>query len=136
MQIRRATKRDVRAIRALLESEVGHWRPEWSNATLTRALVAAGDLALVAVARGSILGFACAHDVGFRGYLSDLVVAPGARRRGIGAALLARIERVLARRGRRVVIVDAWPPAATYYRKLGWQPPDAVLLARRLGPAR
>jgi hypothetical protein len=47
--------------------------------------IAAGkDLALVWEEEGEILGYACPHDLGFRAYLSDLIVAKTARNRGIG----------------------------------------------------
>ena len=82
--IRRARQDDLRAIRGLMEAEPGFWQPHWSDATLARAIEAAGDLALVWEKGAGIAGFACAHDLGFRAYLSELIVAPGARGRRIG----------------------------------------------------
>lgn len=81
----------------------------------------------------SVAGFACAHDLGFRAYLSELIVARGARGRGIGKSLVERIQAELARRGHRILIADVWHEAEPFYRSLGWEPPDAVLLRRKLG---
>ena len=52
---------------------------------------------------GEILGYPCGHDLGFRAYLSDLIVAKSARNRGIG-------------RQRRAVMNSRWSPA---YHGLG-----------------
>jgi GNAT superfamily N-acetyltransferase len=116
-----------------MEAEPGFWQRDWSDATLAQGIEAAGDLALVWEADTSIVGFACAHDLGFRAYLSELIVAPGARGRGIGRGLVERIQAELARRGCGVLIADVWRDAESFYRSLGWEPPDVVLLRRKLG---
>jgi len=74
-----------------------------------------------------------AHDLGFRAYLSELIVGQGAQGRGIGRNLVERVQDELARRGRRVLIADVWHDAEPFYRSLGWESPDVVLLRRRLG---
>jgi GNAT superfamily N-acetyltransferase len=54
-----------------------------------RALRAPGAVALVAVEAGEALGFAhTITDGAFQAYLALLLVAPGARRRGVGRALV------------------------------------------------
>ena len=116
-----------------MEAEPGFWRPEWSGATLAKAIDTAGDLALVWEEGTAITGFACAHDLGFRAYLSELIVGQGAQGRGIGRNLVERVQDELARRGRRVLIADVWHDAEPFYRSLGWESPDVVLLRRRLG---
>ena len=131
--IRRASQEDLPAIRRLMEAEPGFWQPDWSDATLARGIEAAGDLALVWEEDAGIAGFACAHDLGFRAYLSELIVAPGARGRHIGKELVEHIQIELARRGRQTLIADVWHAAEPFYRSLGWEPPDVVLLRRKLG---
>lgn len=118
-----------------MEAEPGFWQGDWSDATLAKGIESAADLALVWEDNARILGFACAHDLGFRAYLSELIVAPGARGRGIGKGLLEHIQAQLARRGRRILIADVWHDAEPFYRTLGWEPPDVVLLRRRLDSA-
>jgi GNAT superfamily N-acetyltransferase len=54
--------------------------------------------------------------------VSRLFVAPAARRTGVAAALLERVEDTPARRGRRLVldVVDDSGPAVRLYERLGW----------------
>jgi ribosomal protein S18 acetylase RimI-like enzyme len=131
--IREARHEDLPAIRRLMEAEPGFWQRDWSDATLAKGIETAGDLALVWEDDTAIAGFVCAHDLGFRAYLSELVVAQGARGRGIGRDLVERIQAELARRGCRILIADVWHDAEPFYRSLGWEPPDVVLLRRKLG---
>jgi len=115
-----------------MEAEPGFWQPGWSDTTLARAIENAGDLALVWEDDASLAAFACAHDVGFRAYLSELIVARGARGRGIGKRLVEHIQAELTRRGHRILIADVWHDAEPFYRSLGWEAPDVVLLRRKL----
>jgi GNAT superfamily N-acetyltransferase len=92
-----------------------------------------GDLALVWEDDTTIAGFVCAHDLGSGQYLSELIVAQAARGQGIARSLVERIQAELIRRGRRVLIADVWHDAEPVYRSLGWEPPDVVLLRRKLG---
>ena len=133
--IREARREDLPAIRLLMEAEPGFWQSDWSEETLAKGIDTAGDLALVWEEEASIVGFVCAHDLGFRAYLSELIVARGARGRGIGKGLVERIQAVLARRGRSILIADVWHDAEPFYRSLGWEPPDVVLLRRKLDRA-
>jgi ribosomal protein S18 acetylase RimI-like enzyme len=132
--IRVASHDDLPAIRRLMEAEPGFWQVDWSDATLAKALETAGGLALVWEEAAAIAGFVCVHDLGFRAYLSELIVARDARGRGIGTRLVEHVQRELARRGRRVLIADVWHDAEGFYRSLGWTPPDVVLLRRALDP--
>src|SRR5512138_2701839 len=97
--IRRATREDLSAIRRLMEAEPGFWQGDWSDETLARGIETGGDLALVWQEDTEIAGFICAHDLGFRAYLSELIVARGVRGRRIGQSLVERIQTELARRG-------------------------------------
>jgi len=130
--IRLADTPDVAAIRALMKSVPGFWDVTWRADVLERALASPGTIALVHHDGQVIDGFACAHDVGFRAYLSELVVSPTSRGRGVGTRLLAELERRLADRGCAVVIADVWRDAEHFYRSQGWTPPAVVLLRKRL----
>jgi len=132
--IREAIASDVPRIRALMQAVPGFWQPWWPKDVLEKALVSANGLAFVMEDKPHILGFACAHDLGFRAYLSELVVANQAQHRGIGTLLVKAIEAGLRDRNQRVLIADVWRDAERFYRSLGWEPPDAVLLRQRLDP--
>jgi ribosomal protein S18 acetylase RimI-like enzyme len=132
--IREAASWDVVAIRQLMESVPGFWQLHWTDDTLGHAIRVADGLAFVWCEDATIQGFVCGHDLGFRAYLSELVVAAHVRRRGIARQLLRHLERALTARGRAVLIADVWREAVPLYRSLGWAPPDVVLLGRRLVP--
>ncbi len=130
--IRMATVHDIPAIRRLMQSVPGFWRDSWRPDVLEHGLRSADGLAFVCEEGGQIAGFVCAHDVAFRGYLSELVVADAARGRGVGKQLVGRVEDELIDRGCTVLIADVWKDAVGFYRALGWTPPDVVLLRQRL----
>jgi GNAT superfamily N-acetyltransferase len=115
-----------------MEAEPGFWQNHWSDATIEKAIAAAEGLALIWEEDAQIKGFVCAHDLGFRAYLSELIVASNARGRGVAGALLKHVETQLGRRGIRTLIADVWHGAEPFYLELGWEPPDVVLLRRRL----
>jgi ribosomal protein S18 acetylase RimI-like enzyme len=63
---------------------------------LQRALGSSDTVALVHLKGEHVDGLACAHDVGFRAYLSELIVSPSTQGAGIGGQLLSEIERRVA----------------------------------------
>ena len=65
MQIRVAQSGDVPAIEQLLRSVPGVWQPIWRDDVVEPALRAADGLAYVATEH-DLIGFGCAHDLGFR----------------------------------------------------------------------
>lgn len=130
--IRIATEQDVLQIRPLMQSVPGFWQKSWRHDVLERGIRSADGLAFVWEEGGQIAGFVCAHDVGFRGYLSELVVAEEMRGRSVGKQLLRRVEQELIDRGCAVLIADVWKDAEGFYRALGWRPPDVILLVKRL----
>ena len=130
--IRPASKVDFADIKKLMQSEPGFWQESWQENILDRALESAGGLAFVWEAGGWILGFVCAHDVAFRGYLSALIVIPSVRRQGIGRQLVHRVEKELRSRGCTVLISDVWRGAEAFFRSIGWSEPEARLLRKNL----
>jgi GNAT superfamily N-acetyltransferase len=130
--IRTATEYDLGAIHVLINSVPDLWHEEWRPDALERALLTSDSLAFVWEDEKKILGFSCAHDVGFLGYLSLLVVAESARGKGIGRELIVRTEQELAERGCATLISDVWQDAVGFYKALGWSAPGAVLLRHRL----
>jgi ribosomal-protein-alanine N-acetyltransferase len=132
--IRPATKLDLAGIEKLMKSEAGFWQESWRENILAGALDSAGGLAFVWEAGSRILGFVCAHDAAFRGYLSALIVDPSVRRQGIGRKLVHRVEKELRSRGGTVLISDVWREAECFYRSLGWSEPRVRLLRKNLDP--
>lgn len=132
MSIRPAVEADAQQIRALIESIAGLWHPDWRPDVLERAIRSADGLAYVWMEGDDLVGFACAHDVGFLAYLSLLAVAEAARGHGIGATLIRHIEQALADRGCSILISDVWQDAVGFYQAVGWSAPPVVLLRHGL----
>jgi len=130
--IRLAGTSDIPRIEALMKSVAGFWDEGWRPDVLQRALAPSESIALVHEEDDTIDGFVCGHDVGFRAYLSELVVSPASQRRGVGSQLIAELERRLSDRGCTVLIADVWRDAAPFYRSHGWTPPAVALLRKHL----
>lgn len=130
--IRTATTSDLPFIKSLIRSVPRLSHAEWRADALERALQASDKLAFVWEEENTILGFSCAHDLGFLAYLSLLVVDESARGKGIGRKLIQHTERELSERGCATLISDVWQDAVGFYQALGWSVPGAVLLRQRL----
>jgi len=80
------------------------------------AMTAGGEAILAAERAGRVVGFA-----GLRAAeLTALFVAPRAARRGVGAALIAAVERLARRRGLRRLSVVAAASAVPFYLARGF----------------
>lgn len=130
--IREAKQTDIPAIRAIMKAEPGFWQDTWRADVLERGLKAADGLAFVCVEDQEIVGFICGHDLGFRAYLSELVVAKTYRDQGIGKQLVTHLESQLASCGCAGLISDVWKDARGFYEAMGWSSPDVVLLRKKL----
>src|SRR5262245_12934100 len=97
--IRLAGTADIPQIEALMKSVAGFWDESWRPDVLEHTLGSSETMALVHQQADVIDGFVCGHDVGFRAYLSELVVFPASQGRGVGSQLLSELERRLADRG-------------------------------------
>jgi GNAT superfamily N-acetyltransferase len=130
--IRLAGTGDIPRIEALMKSVAGFWDESWRPDVLHRTLASSETIALVHHDGDTIDGFVCGHYVGFRAYLSELVVSPASQGRGVGSQLVSELERHLADRGCSILIADVWRDAERFYRSRGWTPPAVVLLRKRL----
>jgi ribosomal protein S18 acetylase RimI-like enzyme len=133
--VRQTMPEDIPEIQALMKSIPGFWQSHWSRDTVAHALDTANGLSFVWEEDSQILGFVCAHDLGFRACLSELAVSPPCQHRGIGRALLEKVEHRLSARQRTILIADVWRDAVPFYRALGWESPEAVLLRKKLPPS-
>ena len=136
LTIRSAAARDEKQITELLKNTPGVWQAWWREGTVATALQSADKHALVASREDEIIGFACFHDVGFRAYLSEMVVAESEQGNGIGSKLLKKGEAMLAADKCQLIIGDVYPPAEGFYSKHGWGKPKAVLMSKVIQTAR
>lgn len=106
------------------------------RASIRRKLAVDRELLLVAEAHDrTVIGTVMGGYDGHRGWVYSLAVDPAHRRRGVGAALLRRLEALLAERGCPKVNlqVRATNAAAVgFYEKLGYVVEGHVSLGKRL----
>ena len=133
-----ATAADAAAVVALWHA-CGLTRP-WNDpdADFARALTGAGSTILVArrddVPIGSVM---VGHD-GHRGWLYYLAVRPDLQGQGIGTALFDAAERWLRDRSvpkLQLMVRDGNDAAIRFYRRLGLERQDVVVLGRFLDTA-
>ncbi|MFO0956489.1 MAG: GNAT family N-acetyltransferase [Isosphaeraceae bacterium] len=127
--IRRATIEDTPELAGLL-AELGFPAEPGTIAGRLRSMDEAGELVLVAEIDGRVLGLSTVHitPVLHRptpvGRITALVVAPGARGRGIGRSLVEAAERHLAGAGCGLVEVTSnrsLGAAHAFYGRLGYE---------------
>lgn len=130
--IREAKYTDSQAIKKLMQSEPGFWHDSWYDNVIEKGIKSADGLAFVWEESSQIHGFICVHDLGFRAYISELIVKDSARDRGVGKQLLRHVENELRTRGCTVLISDVWKGAERFYKSLGWTEPDVILLRKKI----
>jgi ribosomal protein S18 acetylase RimI-like enzyme len=126
------TKKDLPAVKLLMQSIPNFWHKAWNDATLKRALSASDKLSFVYEVNKQIVAVIFCYDVGFRAYLGEFAVSEKTQGCGIGKKLLQHVEDILKRRKCELIISDVWKSAEPFYRKLGWQAPQALLLGKKL----
>lgn len=93
------------------------------------------ELFFVAIAGERVVGTVIAGYDGHRGWLYSLAVEPGARRLGVGRALLAHAEAALAARGCPKVNLQVLPGndgACRFYEALGYRAEERISFGKRL----
>ena len=124
IEIRTAGPADTEALRSLL-AELGY--PVGGEILTERMDRAAAERSIhmfVAEHREAIVGFASLHVLPPLARLSAIVVAESARRRGVGLALIERIEKAARAAGcdRMEVTSGEWrADAHAFYRDLGFE---------------
>jgi len=130
--IRKMRKEDLPFVKSLMQSIPLFWHEAWTDETLERAFAASEDLAFVYESNHQIVGSIFGYDLGFRAYIGGLAVSEKMRNQGIGEKLLKNVEDVLKKRGCELIIADIWKSVEPFYRKLGWEAPQAVLMRKKL----
>ncbi len=97
--IRAVLESDLPQIGKLLKLAPEFWRTDWYTEAWRRAVRASNGLTFVWEEAGHIVGFVCAHDIGWLGYLCTLIVAESAYYRDVGPELIRCVESELAARG-------------------------------------
>lgn len=106
------------------------------RASLERKLAFGDGLFWLAEREGRVVGTVMAGWDGHRGWIYSLGVHPGARRTGLGRALLAHAEAALAARGCQKVnlqVVDGDAEARAFWKAAGYAEDEVVSLGKRLG---
>jgi ribosomal-protein-alanine N-acetyltransferase len=123
--LRRMAQRDLAAI---LEIERVSFPSPWSLAGFERELATAWAMPTVALEDGPggerVVGYACAWYVADEVQLLNVAVHPERRRRGIGEALVRRVQADAATHGARAIVLEvrvANLPARRLYARLGFR---------------
>jgi ribosomal protein S18 acetylase RimI-like enzyme len=136
MQIRPYQDADEAAVIALWNDALPPTAPHNDPATSIRKKLAVDrDLFLVAVVEGAVAGTVMGGYDGHRGWVYSVAVDRRFRRRGIGAALIRRLEAALAERGCLKVNLQVRASNAeviAFYEKLGYGVEAIVSMGKRL----
>jgi GNAT superfamily N-acetyltransferase len=115
---------------------LAHWKRVSSDVALGKAVLLAAWLEGELV--GSVtLGLDMPENAPHRAEVRTLLVDPAARRRGVGRALMRRVEQAARGIGRGLLTLDTrvGTPAEALYRDLGWTA-ACVIPGHELGPDR
>jgi len=129
--IRLAARNDVRAIAALSRTEIEHGLPwRWTPPRVQRAVADGRTNVCVAVRHDALLGFGIMVYADETAHLSLLAVNPGARRQGVGSALLGWLEAVAGVAGTLRVQLEARcgnAAALAFYSRHGYRQTGTVV---------
>jgi len=139
LQIRAYEEPDLEALVALLNAvfpgPAPHNEP---RASIRRKLGALRELLLVGHADGRLVATAMGGWDGHRGWLYQVAVAPDARGRGHGRAIVEAIEARLRARGcpkLNLQVLASNPAAVGFWHKLGYRVEERVSLGKLLEPS-
>jgi ribosomal protein S18 acetylase RimI-like enzyme len=136
LQLRAYDDADEAAVIALwnevLPDDASHNDPATA---IRNKLAVERDLFFVAVEGGAVVGTVLGGYDGHRGWVYSLAITPQCRRRGVGSALVRRLEQALARRGCLKVNLQVRSSNAAvvaFYEKLGYAVEPRVSMGKRL----
>ena len=136
MHIRPYQDADQQAVIALWREVLPDSAPHNDPATAIRKKLAVErDLFFVAADEGAVVGTVVGGYDGHRGWVYSVAVKPQQQRRGIGSALLRRLEAALADRGCLKVNLQVRASNAAviaFYERLGYTVEERVSMGKRL----
>ncbi len=136
MHIRPYQDADEPAVTALWRAVLPDNSPHNDPATAIRKKRAVErDLFFVADVEGTVAGTVMGGYDGHRGWVYAVAVRPEQRRRGIGTALVRRLEKALAARGCLKVNLQVRATNAAvvaFYERLGYAVEERVSMGKRL----
>lgn len=128
IEVRAIHAHEIETVRQLLS--VNGWAHRVESASWFETLIKNSDLAIVALADDTIVGFARAiSDQLSNGYVSMVVVAPGYRRLGIGRSLMENL--LDQRRGMTWVLRAGRDGAKEFFSSLAFTPSTDAMELRR-----
>lgn len=134
MRIRPYEERDERAVIDLWKRVFPYHEPRNEPArVITDKLASGHGLFFVAQEDGAVVGTVLGGYDGHRGWVYRLAVDPQRRSRGIGAALMDHLERVLAERGCSKVNLQIHGRNAgvsAFYERIGYRIEDRVSMGK------
>jgi len=137
-QIRPFEEPDDASVVALWKRVFAYPAPHNDPARVIRdKLAVQRGLFFVALLGGALVGTVMGGYDGHRGWVYSLAVAPQARGRGVGTALMRHVERALAARGCPKVnpqLLESNAGAAEFYKKLGYAVEERVSMGKLLAP--
>ena len=136
MLVRAYREADEQAVIAQWNLLLSDGAPHNDPATAIRKKLAVDrDLFLVAVAEEKVIGTVMGGYDGHRGWIYSVAVDPAHQRRGVGSALLHRVEEALIQRGCPKVNLQVRTSNAeviAFYRQLGYAVEERVTMGKRL----
>ena len=133
VEIRRAGEADLELMRRLWdEFSATHYAPYPSTAF--DPVLVRDHVALLAEESGEVVGTVYANlSTPHFGYVFGVYTVPGARRRGVGTALMRAIAQHLREQGREYVVLSVDTPnegAREFYARLGFEDASRMLRVR------
>ena len=136
MQIRPYLERDELDVTALWNEVLPGDAPHTDPATSIRQKLAVDrELFLVAEVDGQVVGTAMGGYDGHRGWIYSVAVGPLHRQRGVGSALIRRLEAELVERGClkvNLLVRRSNDGVVGFYEKLGFNVEDFISMGKRL----
>jgi ribosomal protein S18 acetylase RimI-like enzyme len=136
MEIRPFEQTDAQGVIALWTKVFAYTAPHNDPGTVIRhKLAVQRDLFFVALQGGVLVGAVMGGYDGHRGWVYSLAVGPEARRRGVGTALMRRVERELAMRDCPKINLQVLASNAgtvEFYRKLGYAVEERISMGKLL----